>query len=223
MNDHHSEGTDSQPGVFGHLPITAGLIALGFVVVFSVAYWQAPRIRDVIIFAAAAATAAGTVVSTYYSSAAIRETSRLHAHAAQVARVAADRAQRAEEAASNRAKVAASLRIIERFNDPMFSGTLTKWREQREQILAATAEETWRRLEADRASRAIVQEILNRLEEIAITVLSDVADEKTLRDSIKPFLDDVFLVCKPSMIDKNRLRDPLAWIQIEELHRKWLK
>ena len=215
---------NQEPGVFGRLPITAGPIALGLVVIFSVAYGLVPpRMRDVIIFAAAAATAAGTVVSSYYSSAAIQQVSRLHHQAAEVARLAADRAQRAEEAASNRAKVAVSLRIMERFNDPTFSRTLRKWREQRRKILADTPDETWRRLEADVAARATVQETLNRLEEIAIAVLSDAADEKTLLDAIKPILDDVFLACKPSIIDKNRQLHPLAWIQIEGLHRRWLR
>jgi len=223
MSNHHPERNDSQPGVFGHLPITAGLVALGLVLVFSVAYWQVPGMRDVIVFAAAAAAAAGTVVSTFYSSVAVRQTSRLHAEAAQVARLAAERAQKAEEVASDRAKVAASLRLIERFNDPMFSGTLTRWREQRGQILAASPADTSRRLEADLASRAVVQEILNRLEEIAIIVLSGVADEKTLRDSLEPIVHDVYNVCESWVEENRRQGDPLAWIKIDELHQKWLR
>lgn len=217
-----AQSSSRPPGEFGRVPVTAGLLAAALALVLSLAYWLLPTLREVIVFVAAAATAAGTVVSTYYSSLAVRYTAKLNAETAREAGQAAQLAKDAQDAALTRAKKAVSLRIIERWNDPMFSRTLVKWREQRSLIEASSLEETKRRLANDYRSRAVVQEILNRIEEIAITVQSGEADEKLLKESIKPVLDDVFLICK-HWIESNRLDDPLAWTNIEEVHLRWRK
>ncbi len=225
MNQKPSARESSRPhplpefGVW-NLPLTIGAISIGAAIIFTLlfALWK-PQ-RDVITFAAAAAVAAGTVASGYYASATVRQTAALQAETAQKTHETAQRDYERETLAGNSARIAASLRIMERWNNPDFHPILKTWRVERQKIRDDSPALTRERLAKDVDSRAVVQAILNRLEEMAIAVLNDVVDEDVLREYSETNVLDTFSICSDWIKHKQK-DNPGAWIQLEKLYERW--
>ena len=203
-----------------NVTLTLGAIAVGSALLFTAlfAFWK--NQRDVITFAAAAVVAAATVASSYYASATIRQTAILQAEAAQNSFKAASQDLERENLASNAARIAASLRIMERWNDPHFFPILSSWRLQRLKIRDDSDEVTRDRLAHDVDSRAVVQAVLNRMEEMALAVMNNTVDEKVLKDYSGGNVVDTFIICRNWI--KHKQKDfPGAWVQLEKLFERW--
>ena len=160
-----------------NLSVPLGLAALAAVIISTAffVFWKSQR--EVIVFAAAAAVGAGAVGGTYYASATLRQTAALQGEAAQAALQAATQASERERTATERERIAASLRIMERWNDPLFARTRRRWRIERAKIKSESLDQTIKRLDAEVDSRSVVQDMLNRLEELAIAVHNNAVDE----------------------------------------------
>lgn len=199
---------------------TLGVIAVGAALLFTAlfALWKGQR--DVITFAAAATVAAATVASSYYASATIRQTAVLQAEAAENSYKAAAQDVEREILAVNAARISASLRIMERWNDPNFYPLLKHWRVERLKLRKDSPIATSERLDADADSRAVVQAVLNRLEEMALAVHNNVVDEKVLRDYSETTVLDTFSICSDWVKHKQK-DDPKAWVQLEKLYLRW--
>jgi len=122
--------------------------------------------------------------------------------------------------AGNAARIAASLRIMERWNDPNFYPILKSWRVERQKIRDDSPAATRARLAGDVDSRAVVQAVLNRLEEMALAVLYGVVDEKVLREYSETNVLDTFSICS-DWIKHKQQDNPGAWIQLETLYLRW--
>lgn len=219
MSDPNSPQTESKVGVW-KIPITLGLLGLLAVVLTTVlfALWKSER--DVIAFAAAAAVGAGAVGSTYYASATLRQTAALQSEAAHLALQAAVQTAERERTAAQRERIAASLRVMERMNDPLFARTRRRWRIERAKIKSESLEQTIRRLDADVDSRSAVQDMLNQLEAMALAVHNNVVDEKVLRDYSETLVLDVYGVMR-GWIERRQMESRKGWVQLRKLDEKW--
>lgn len=78
-------------------------------------------------------------------------------------------------------KLEASARYVERWNNPSYLELKTKWRELNSSVENFTPEEIAAMLERDLEKRITVVEILNFFEEMAVAILTEMADEKLLK------------------------------------------
>jgi hypothetical protein len=202
------------------LPVTIGAIAVGSAIFFTIAFALLKQQRDVITFAAAAVVAASTVASGYYASATVRQTASLQFETAQTTYETAQRELERETTAGNAARIAASLRIMERWNDPNFNPILVSWRDERKKIRDDDHSVTRDRLAQSVESRAVVQAVLNRLEEMALAVLYKVVDEQVLKEYSETNVLDTFSICREWIKYKQR-ENPEAWLQLETLYERW--
>jgi len=203
-----------------NVPLTIGAISIGSAILFTVCFALWKNQRDTITFAAAAVVAAATVASGYYASATVRQTASLQSETAQKTYETANRDLARETMAGNAARIAASLRIMERWNDPNFYPILKSWRVERQKIRDDLPAATRARLASDVDSRAVVQAVLNRLEEMALAVLYGVVDEKVLREYSETNVLDTFSICS-DWIKHKQQDNPGAWIQLETLYLRW--
>jgi len=212
----------STPPRYGvwNVPLTIGAISIGSAILFTVLFALLKEQRDVITFAAAAAVAAGTVASGYYASATVRQTASIQSETAQKTYETAQRDFERESMAGDAARIAASLRIMERWNDPHFYPILKSWRVERQKIRDDVPVVTRERLAQNVESRAVVQAVLNRLEEMALAVLYNVVDEKVLREYSETNVLDTFSICSDWIKHKQK-ENPGAWVQLEELYERW--
>lgn len=211
--------TPTRYGVW-NVPLTIGAISIGSAILFTVCFALWKNQRDTITFAAAAVVAAATVASGYYASATVRQTAGLQSETAQKTYETANRDLARETMAGNAARIAASLRIMERWNDPNFYPILKSWRVERQKIRDDSPAATRARLASDVDSRAVVQAVLNRLEEMALAVLYGVVDEKVLREYSETNVLDSFSICS-DWIKHKQQDNPGAWIQLEKLYHRW--
>jgi len=212
----------SPQGKFGEwtVSIKFGLLGLAAVVLATAMFALWKNQREVIAFAAAAAVGAGAVGSTYYASATLRQTAALQSEAASLALQAATQAAERERGAAGRQRIAASLRIMERLNDPLFARTRRRWRVERARIKSESLDQTIRRLDTDVESRSTVQDMLNMLEEMALAVHNDAVDEKVLRDYSETLVLDTYGVLR-GWIERRQMETRKGWVQLKKLDEKW--
>lgn len=109
---------------------------------------------------------------------------------------------------------------MERWNDPTFYPILKSWRVERQKIRDDSPAATRARLAGDVDSRAVVQAVLNRLEEMALAVLYDVVDEKVLREYSETNVLDTFSIYS-DWIKHKQQDNQGAWVQLEKLYHRW--
>lgn len=155
-----------------------------------------------------------------YASATLRQTAALQSEAAQLALQTTAQSAERERTAAQRERIAASLQIMERFNDPLFARTRRRWRIERARIKSESLDQTIKRLDADVDSRSVVQDMLNRLEEMAIAVHNNAVDEKVLRDYAETLVLDTYGVLK-GWIERRQMESRKGWVQLRKLDEKW--
>lgn len=200
--------TPKAPGEFVtlHFPITASVILFLLVILVTLIYALKPEWRGTMNFAGAALAVAAGALSAYYLGKGLAQTVR----------------QRNEQLHADR--VARAFELISRWNDPELANSKHEFRQIIESGQAHMADQLDESLNNEPAKRAIVIEVLNFFEQIALAANCGYANDDTLRKyyrgSVSKYHSTLEAWIKKHRAIKNR---PAMYIELEEMVKRWGK
>jgi hypothetical protein len=199
--------TEKVAGRYGtvRFPITASLILAVLVLGATILYWVLNcDHREVEKFGIEGLTLAAGLLSAYYIGKGLRDTV----------------AQRDQE--MQQRKIASSLRIIERWNQPDFAKMKQQFRDLIESGKAHDANYVENELTTKSETRTVVVEVLNFFEEAALVANIDYADDATLKAYFLGALTDYFTTLEPWIKQHRASKSrPNMWCEMENMLSRW--
>ena len=203
-------------------PITASVLATIGIILLSAFYWYATKsMAETIVFFAAAVAAAGAILTAFYSARSLainaRYLEREEIRSRSVSEAEERRHRELLEREEARHKSRSALDLASRWNDPSMYHVRLTVRE-----LFDEDHKPPNFLQNLEKNKVNVIHFLNFLEEIAIVIERENADEAILRDA---FEGVVSTACSKlhSWIQNYRINRhrPKLWIKLESLNKKW--
>ena len=186
-------------------PVKLSFVLSGLVVIAGVIFWCRPTWRDELTFFGTAFAMAAGVLAAYYIGRTLQITV----------------VQREESLTAARIEKAFS--YIHRWNAAPFHDR-QQWRSLLDKIHGMSPVEIAQLFQNDRADRAVVVDVLNFFEEVALAVNEGLADEDTLLKFFKDMLEGYYHQAAEWI---NRLRAdgtrprPKVYLQFEILIKRW--
>jgi hypothetical protein len=183
--------------------LPSGLLSLG-VLALTWTFYSHKEWRESMNFGIAAGALAAGALGAYYVGRALAQTIQ----------------QRSESITEQ--KIARAFEFHRRWNDPALAQIKANFREIIESGKAHVAENVEHLIDADKAKRIAVVEVLNFFEELSIAVHSGVADDETLCRGFRGPLREYHATLQP-WIKQHRSSNkrPTMWIEMERLVEKW--
>ena len=184
-------------------PIKASFLLALLVTLAGVIFWKFPQFRDILIFVGSALVMAATVLSAYYIGKGLDVTIE----------------QRNASAKAER--VARAFRFMERWNDPLRGQARAQWREIIEELRGQNVDKVGELL-TDGKKKAVVVDMLNFLEEMALASNEGLVDDTTLMGLFHTLMNEYHGILeewiKRHRAVKNR---PKACVEFDVMLRRW--
>jgi hypothetical protein len=119
-------------------------------------------------------------------------------------------------------KIARAFEFHRRWNDPTLAQIKANFRELIESGKAHIPDHVEELIEADKAKRTAVVEVLNFFEELAIAVHTGVADNDTLARGFRAPLNTYHATLQPWIKQhRSSKKRPTMWIELDRLVERW--
>lgn len=189
-------------------PVRAGWVVGLMIIALTVAYWFATKsFRETVLFLAASAAAGGAILGAFFSGRAVAVTTE-----------AMERTREATLKLSQETKRVRALDVGRRWNDPNMFHVRDACRvlfdmeaSKKAEILALAREKTTNLIH-----------MLNFLEEMAIQISADIADETILKEQFGGIVALSWARLEEWICEHRKLRGrPKQWMCLQTLAQKW--
>lgn len=204
-------GQNRQPGTVVKTTVTISILAVIVIVgtPLMLLFILKPEWRPVIIFVASVLAGSGTIASAFYAVETVRIASRnILITSDNINRGIRDR------------RISESFRFMERWNSPSLSEIKSKGNALIKEMRDKTDDQKRKMLEEDLGKRAIMVDIFNFFEEMAIAIKNQIVDERILKDFFRGLISIYFNTAEP-WAKSHRTIQPRALIEVELLSNRW--
>jgi hypothetical protein len=186
-------------------PIKASVALALLVIAASIVFWEVPAWRDTLIFVGAGFAMAATVLSAYYIGKGL------------------DVSIEQRNAAATADRIARGFRFLERWNDPSNGEARAHWRQIVEELRGQNVDKIEEML-SEKAKKAVVVDVFNFFEEMALAANDGLADDATLMGLFHTLMNEYHGIfegwIKRHRAVKNR---PRACIEFDKMLERWNK